>query len=114
MFRKLIVVEIRAGRKRKKWQRRQQPKWQTTLVFYNRGRRKGGNTTGIKEANLGKISIILMQNAVSEKVKIKHRDLEELLEELHDTSRQIDYTLDQLRKGKTGFSEKKRQKLCKE
>ena len=63
---------------------------------------------------MGKISIFLMQNAVSEKVKIKHRDLEKLLEELQYTARQIDYTLDQLRKGKTGFSEKKRQKLCKE
>ena len=64
--------------------------------------------------SLGKISIILMQNAVSEKVEIKHRDLEKLLEELHDTAGQINYTLDKLRKGKTGLSEKKREKLCKE
>ena len=55
-----------------------------------------------------------MQNAVSEKVEIKHRDLEKLLEELHDTAGQINYTLDKLRKGKTGLCEKKRQKLCKE
>ena len=57
--------------------------------------------------------IMLIPKAIGETIDSKLRDLEEQLEELHDTAGQIDESLDQLREGNPELSEKERQKLHK-